>query len=71
MLHLLAGKTSAQKSADSLLGAFLCITSCFSLGAFKVLSFGLFFAILVIVILDMNLFGFVLFGTLCASWFLS
>uniref|UniRef100_A0A9L0SPR2 Uncharacterized protein n=1 Tax=Equus caballus TaxID=9796 RepID=A0A9L0SPR2_HORSE len=67
-LSLLAVKVSADKSADSLLGVSLYVTCCFSLSAFKILSLSLILDILIIVCLGVGLFGFILFGTFCASW---
>ena len=58
---------SAEKSADCLIGVPLYVTSCFSFAAL-ILSFYLFFVILIIMCLGVTLFGFILFGTLCASW---
>ena len=46
----------------------LYVTSCFSLAAFKILSLLLFFTNLITTCLSVDLFGFILFGTLCASW---
>ena len=44
----------------------MCITSCFFLAAFKILSLSVTFIILVIVCLGVCLFGFIVFGTLWA-----
>lgn len=69
-----------QKSADRLTGVLLYITGHFSFAAFKSLSLYLiwficrywtilaFFAILNTVCFVVVLFGFLLLGTLCASW---
>ena len=64
---LLACRVSAEKSADSLMGVPLYVTSCFSLAVFNILSLSLIFAIL-ITCLSVILFGLILFGTLCSSW---
>ena len=45
---------------------FLCI--CFSLVGLKVLSLSLILVIFITVCLGVDLFGFILFGTLSASW---
>ena len=58
-------KVSAEKSADNLIEFPLYVINCFSLAAFKI--FPLTFAILIITCLVVNLFGFILFGTLYAS----
>ena len=44
------------------------VTNCFSLSAFNILSPSLVFALLITVCLDEDLFGIILFGTLCAAW---
>ena len=59
---------SIEKSAASLFGAPLYDTSCFSLAAFKILSLSLNFASLVMICRGVNIFGFILFRILCASW---
>ena len=65
---LLACKVSFEKSADSLLGTPQQVSNCFSLAAFKTLSLSLTFVILIMMCPGVHLFGFILFGTLCASW---
>ena len=64
MPHPLACKVSSEKSSDSFMGISLHMTPYFSLAAFIILS--LHFAILIMTCLDVGLFGFILFGTLCA-----
>ena len=59
-------KVSAEKSSDSLMEVLLYKASSFSLAAFKSLSLSLIFDILIIMYLGMDLFGFILFGNLCA-----
>ena len=44
------------------------VTCCFSLAAFNILSFYLVFGSLIIMCLGVFLLGFILYGTLCASW---
>ena len=56
-------KVSAEKSADSLMEVHLYI-SCFSLAAFKILSFSFTFDILIIKYLGVCLCRFLLYGTL-------
>ena len=46
----------------------LNVTSYFFLDAFNILSLSLIFAIVITVCFDVDLFGLILFGTLCASW---
>ena len=65
---LQACKVSVEKLADSLMGAHFQVTNCFSLSAFKILSLSLKFGILIMMCLDLGLFGFILFGIICASW---
>ena len=62
---LLAHSVSVEKSAASLIGAPLYVTSCFSFAAFKILSFSWHFAILIMMCLAVGLFGFLLIETLC------
>ena len=45
----------------------LNVTSYFFLDAFNILSLSLIFAIVITVCFDVDLFGLILFGTLCAS----
>ena len=56
---------SAEKSTVSLMGISF-VALCFSLSAFRKLFLSLTFAVLIIICLDV-LFGFILFGILCAS----
>ena len=60
----LACRVSPEKSAYRLMGVPLYVTSCFYLDAFNVVSLSLSFDILIIMCLDVGLFGFLLFGTL-------
>ena len=46
----------------------LCFTRCFSLAAFNILSLYLVFVHLISMCLGVFLLGFILYGTLCASW---
>ena len=55
-------KVSVEISADYLMRVLLHVTSCFPLDAFKILSLALIFAILIIMCLGVDLFGFILFG---------
>ena len=50
------------------MGVPLYVASCFSLAAFKILSLSFIFAILIIMYLGVDLFRFILFGSVCASW---
>ena len=59
-------KVFAENSADNLLWIPLFMTPCFFLVAFRILS--LTFGILIVICLCVCLFGFTLFGTLCASF---
>ena len=56
------------KSINSLMGFPLYITSYFSLAAFKLLPLSPIFDVLIVICLDMHLFGFILFGILCILW---
>ena len=51
-----------------LMGAPFYVTSCFSLAAFKILYLTSNFVILIMICLEVGLFGFLLIGTLCVSW---
>lgn len=55
-------KVSVEISAGYLMRVPLHVTSCFPLDAFKILSLALIFAILIIMCLGIDLFGFILFG---------
>ena len=57
MPFLLACKVSAEKSADSLMGVLLCVTSCFILAAFRMLSLSLPFTLLIFMCLDVVSLG--------------
>ena len=50
------------------MGVPLYVICCISLAAFNNFSLSLFFANLIIMCLGMFLLGFILYGTLCASW---
>ena len=68
---LLACRVSAERSAVKRMGFPLYplyVTCCFSLAAFNVLSLCLVFVSLISMCLGMFLLGFILNGTLCASW---
>lgn len=65
---LLACKISAEQSAGSLMGVLLYITCFSTVATFKVLSLFLCFAISIVMYLGVDLFGFLFFGTVCASW---
>ena len=66
---LLACKVYSEKSADNLIGVPLYITCCFFIAAFKILSLCLIFAIVYIMCLAVDLFGFILFKTLLSISF--
>ena len=63
-----ACRVSAEISAVKHMGFPLYVTSWFSLVAFNILSLCLVFVSLISMCLGMFLLGFILFGTLCASW---
>ena len=65
---LLACRVSVEKSADSLMGVPLYVICHFSLVAFNILSLSLIFVSLITMCLSVFLLGFILPGTLCASW---
>ena len=65
---LLACRVSVEKSADSLMGVPLYVICHFPLVAFNILSLSLIFVGVIIVCLGVFLLGFMLPGTLCASW---
>ena len=65
---LLAWRVSAERSAVERMGFPLYVTCCFSLAALNILSLGLVFVSLISMCLGMFLLGFILYGTLCASW---
>ena len=62
---LLAYKVSFEKSADSLMGTPLWVTVSFSVAAFRIFSLSLIFCILIMMCLSVDVFGSILFGTLC------
>uniref|UniRef100_A0A8D1SYD4 Uncharacterized protein n=1 Tax=Sus scrofa TaxID=9823 RepID=A0A8D1SYD4_PIG len=64
---LLACRVSVEKSADNLIGVPLYVTCFFSLAAFKVFSLSLILVSLISMCLGVFLFGFILYGTRCAS----
>ena len=65
---LLACRVSAEKSAINLMGVPLYVICHFSFVAFNNFSLSLIFVKLITVCLGMFLLGFILPGTLCASW---
>ena len=65
---LLVYKISAEKSAVSLMGVPLYITSCFCLTAFNILSLSLTFDILILVCLGVSFSKFIWFATLWVYW---
>ena len=65
---LLACSVSAERSTVNHMGFLLCVTCCFSLAAFNILSLCLIFVHLISMCLGMFFFGFILYWTLCASW---
>ena len=65
---LLAPRVYAERSAVKHMGFPLYVTCCFSLAAFNILSLCLVFVSLISRCLGVFLLGFILYGTLCASW---
>ena len=65
---LLACEASTERSAINLMGIHLYVICCFSLAAFNIFSLYLVFDSLINMCLGMFLLGFMLYGTLCASW---
>ena len=65
---LLACRVSAERSVVNLMGIPLYVTFCFSLAAFYIFSLYLIFDSLNNMCLGVFLLGFILCGTLCASW---
>ena len=65
---LLACRVSAERSAVKHIGFPFYVTCCFSLAAFNILSLCLVFVSLINMCLGVFLLGFILYGTLCASW---
>ena len=65
---LLACRVSAERSAIKHIGLSLYVTCCFSLAAFNIIYLCLVFVSFISMCLGMFLFGFILYGTLCASW---
>ena len=62
------GRVSAERSAVNCMGFALYITCCFSLTAFNILSLYFVFVSLFSMCLGVFLLGFILYGSLCASW---
>ena len=65
---LLACRVSAERTAVKPMGFPLYVSCCFSLAAFNILSLCLVFVSLISMCLGVFLLGFLLYGTLCASW---
>ena len=65
---LLACRFAAARSVLEYMGFPLYVTCCFSLAAFNILSLCLVFFTLISMCLGVFLLGFILYGTLCASW---
>ena len=65
---LLACRVSAERSAVNLMGIPFCVICCFSLVAFNIFSLYLIFDSFVNMCLGVCLLGFILYGTLYASW---
>ena len=65
---LLACRVSAERSAVKHMAFPLYVTCCFSFAVFNTLSLCLVFVSLISMCLGRFLLGFILYGTLCASW---
>ena len=65
---LLACRVSAERPAVNLMGIPLCVIYSFSLAAFNIFSLYLIFDSLINMCLGVFLLGFILYGTLCASY---
>ena len=65
---LLACKVSVERSAVILMRILLYVICCFSLDAFNICSFCLIFVSLINICLGVFHLGFILYGTLWASW---
>ena len=61
-------RVSAERKAVKHMGFPLYVICCFSLAAFNILSLCLVFVSLFSMCLGVFLLGFILYGTLCASW---
>ena len=64
----LACRVSAESSAPNHTGVRLYVTCCFSITAFNILPLCLVLVSLISMCLGVFLLGFILYGTLCASW---
>ena len=64
----MACRVSAEQSAVKSVGFPMYVTCCFSLAACNILSLCLVFVSLISMCLGMFFLGFILCGTLCASW---
>ena len=65
---LLVCRVSAERSVVKCMVCLLYVTYCFSLSAFNILSLCLVCVSLISMCLGMFFLGFILYGTLCASW---
>ena len=65
---LMTCRISIEKSADSLMGVPFYVICHFSLIAFNILSLSLIFVCWITMYLSVFFLGFILLGTLCASW---
>ena len=65
---ILAYRVSPERSAVKCMGFPLYVTCYFSLAAFNILYLCLIFASFISMFLGIFLLGFILYGTLCASW---